>query len=137
MQVLRKMFLLSSFLIAARIYSFGHGQKKDSFKEVIEAMAEGNVYEASYTVGYAGTISRQYQRFEKILLLATDQQLIDLAVHHTNAVVRLYPFQALKRKKISISSDIIHQFEHDKAVVKVLTGCIGSEHPLRDCLSKN
>ena len=84
-----------------------------------------NIYEMSYTVGYAGTISKQYLRFKQLLQLATSKQLSELAVNHNNAVVRLYAYQALKQKLVTIPENIIAFFAIDHTVVKTLWGCFG------------
>lgn len=65
--------------------------------------------------------------FEQLLSLSTEQQLNDLAAHHKNGVVRLYAFQALKRKKSNISEALVQQFQNDNTKIKTLNGCQGDE----------
>jgi len=127
MQTTKKAFFLITLFIMTGIFSFGQRQSNDSLTTVIKAIANSNIYEVSYTVGYAGSISKQYQRFEQLLSLATEEQLLDLAAHNKNAVVRLYAFQALKRKKIKIPDNLIRQFQHDNTIVQMLKGCVGDK----------
>lgn len=44
-------------------------------------MDSTNVYEMSYTIGYAGNISKQYLHFEKLLKLASSKELSELTVN--------------------------------------------------------
>lgn len=126
MPVYKEQVLLLVFTITTA-FTFGQKQKHDSLSKVVNAIAESNIYEISYTVGYAGTISRQYQRSQLLSSLATEQQLLDIAAHHKNAVVRLYALQALRHKKISIPQTLLQQFQNDHTRVKVLKRCEGDE----------
>ena len=127
MQTFKKAIVMIVLLSATGTLSFGQKQKVDSLAPILKAMAINNVYEVSTTVGYAGSVSKQYLRFEKLLSLATIKQLIDIATNDKNAVVRLYALQALKREKIIISTALIQQFQNDQTIVEVLNGCIGNK----------
>lgn len=127
MQTIRKAIVLITLLSVTGTFSFAQRQKDDSLNSVVKAMANSNIYEVSYTVGYAGSVSKQYLRFEQILTLATVQQLIALATNNKNAVVRLYALQALKRKKINIPIALIQQFQNDHTIVDMLKGCIANK----------
>ncbi len=124
MEKFKKSFFLLSLFIITVISSFGQRQRDDSLAKVIKEIAYNNVYEVSYTVGIAGAISQQLQRFDMLLSLSTNDQLLNLATHNKSAVVRLYAFQALKRKKIEIPSTIIQQFQNDNTIVATLNGCV-------------
>lgn len=63
MLIYKKATFLPFILLAIGTFTFGQKQKTDSFTTVVREMANSNIYEVSYTVGYAGTISKQYQRF--------------------------------------------------------------------------
>lgn len=126
MQVVRKYFL-PAILLAVATISFGQKQKSNSVAPVVNAIAKSNVYEVSYTVGYAGTISKQYERLVKLSSLATEQELLAIAAQNKNAVVRLYALQALKQKKIRIPQELLRQFQNDHTMVKMLKGCIGDQ----------
>ena len=103
---------------------------KDSLTALISDMACSNVYEASYTVGFTGEVSKQIQRFERLTTLATEQQLLTLAETHRNAVVRLYAFQALKKGRKVIPGPLLQQFRNDRTVVRELKGCVAKEKPV-------
>jgi hypothetical protein len=130
MQCIRKKFFLATLFAISISFSFGPQRQADSLTMIVTAIARSNVYEASYTVGYRGVVSKQYLRFEQLMNLATEQQLLTLTEQHKNAVVRLYALQALKRRKVAISERLKRQFHDDKAVVKVLKGCVADERPL-------
>lgn len=79
----------------------------------------------SYTVGYAATVSKQILRFNQLINIANDTQLTALAINHSNAVVRLYAYQALKQKVTAIPQDVISHLINDHTVVETLWGCFG------------
>lgn len=56
MQTLKKAIFIFMLLSMTGTYSFGQKQKNDSLARVVKAMANTNIYETSYTVGYAGFI---------------------------------------------------------------------------------
>jgi hypothetical protein len=124
----KKFFFIILFTTLTSI-SFGQGRQADSLAKLVTEMARHNVYEASYTVGYGGVVSKQYQRFEALTALATEQQLLFLAEKNKNAVVRIYAFQALKRKG-AIPEQLKVQFSNDKTIVRILSGCFGDDKPL-------
>lgn len=104
---------------------------------MVTAIANRNVYEVSYTVGFAGTVLKQYLRFKQLLSLATEQQLTYLAAQNKNAVVRLYALQALRQKHIDISDNLLAQFEHDKTIVMTLNGCNGDKKTVSELAKQN
>lgn len=138
MKTIKKtVFLVSLLLIATAAFSFGQRQKGDSLAIVVKAMAGSDIYEVSHTVGYAGSVSKQFQRFELLLSLATEQQLTDLAACNKNAVVRLYALQALKQKKANIPQSLMSQFQNDRTIVTMLKGCIGDKKAVNELAKQN
>ena len=137
MHLFRKSTFLFTLLIIIGISSFGQRQNNDSLATVVKEIANNNVYEVSYTVGIAGAISQQLQRFDLLLSLSTNEQLLNLATHNKNAVVRLYAFQALRHKKIEIPAALIQQFQNDKTIVKMLNGCIGDKKSVSTLAQQN
>ena len=125
MRKIYSIVLLLTLFSATSTFCFGQKETNDSLNTVVTAIAVHDVYEASYTVGFAGTVSKQYLLFKQLLSLATDQQLADLAAQNQNAVVRLYAFQALKQKKANIPNSLLEQFQHDNTIVTSLNGCDG------------
>lgn len=69
---------------------------------IIDEIVVNKVYEQSYAMGYAASYSRQLQLYTKILSIATEDQVIEIAKNKRSAVVRFYAFQALKEKKTKI-----------------------------------
>ena len=122
--LLKSLTLIILFLVTA---SITHGQIENTLTKTVNEIIKCNIYETTNTVGYAGVVSKQYQRFEKLISLANQEQLTDLAIHNPNAIVRLYALQALKRKKIHISDGMIQQFQNDNTVVETLEGCLGDK----------
>ena len=137
MQIIHKATFLVTFLLAIGAFSFGQKPNSDSVAILARAIANNDIYEVGYTVGYNGSISQQNQRFQRLLFLATEQQLIDLASNYDNAVVRLYAFQALRQKKANITEVLFKQFQNDKTIVTVLKGCIGDKKAVNDLAKQN
>jgi hypothetical protein len=137
MHLFRKSTFLFTLLIIIGISSFGQRQNNDSLATVVKEIANNNVYEVSYTVGISGAISQQLQRFDLLLSLSTNDQLLNLATHNKNAVVRLYAFQALKYKKIEIPAVLIQQFQNDRTIVEMLNGCIGDKKSVSTLAPQN
>lgn len=134
--ITRTFFFLSAFSVLSH-FCFGQKQPNDSLETVITAIAQSNIYEVSYQVGFAGTISEQFNRYKQLQSLATDQRLTDLATHNENAVVRLYVFQALKQRHTTIPNDLVTQFQKDKTIVTKLDGCYGSEETVSKLSKQN
>jgi hypothetical protein len=126
----RTKFLTFSILLMLTTF-ISFGQKPNLLNSTVNEIAKYNIYETTNTVGYANVISKQYQRFELLISLATEEQLTNLATHNKNAIVRLYALQALKRKRINISSVMRQQFERDNTMVETLEGCLGDKKSVK------
>lgn len=105
-------------------------QKEILLASTVNDIANSNIYETSSNVGYAAVTSKQFQRFELLTSLTTAEDLINIATNNSNAVVRLYALQALKRKKITIPENLKQQFQNDKKIVETLEGCLGDKQPV-------
>lgn len=127
MQFYKRTVVVIALLIFGGTFSFCQGLKSDSVALIIKEIGKSDIYEVSYTVGYFGSLSLQYQRFEKLLSLASQQQLIHFAANDSNAVSRLYCYQALRQKKSDILVSLKQQFSKDTTKVKTLKGCTGEE----------
>lgn len=123
MKRLIKIQLLAIFL-AMGFNSFAQKENNSTLPNIIKKIADFNIYETTCTVGYAGDASSQYQRFNLLTSLATTQQLIILATNHKNPVVRLYSFQALKKRNIKLPLSLIDKFNRDQDKVISLQGCL-------------
>jgi hypothetical protein len=130
MEFIRKAFFFISLFTASAVFAFGQKHHSSIVKDLVSAMAHSNMYEVSHTVGFTGESSKQYQRYEQLTALATEQELLHLAEKHKNGVVRLYAWQGLKKRKAVIPDMLLYQFSNDRTVVKVLKGCIANEEPL-------
>ena len=125
-----KMFPILLLCMQQFTFSFGQSSQKDSVSIIVIALAKGNTYDETFTTGFAGSISKQFRLFEKLVLAATEQQLRDLT-EHSNPVVRLYAYQALKRKNLIIPARILERFVNDSATITVIRGCILQKQQVR------
>ena len=126
MSYLQKRFLLVTLLLGA-IGTVLSQRTTNSLPAVLKQIAAANIYEMSLTVGYAGTASQQFYRLQQLLRLALSKELIQIAAHHKNAVVRLYAYGALKQKKEVIPYRLTKKVLKDRTKVKVLYSCEASE----------
>ncbi len=111
-------------------------QLSDSVSEILKEISKHNIYEYK-TVGIAGTLSKQYQRYEKLERVATSDELIQISRDYKNAVARLYAFQALKLKGIVIPKDLQEQFDNDKSEIQTLNGCFGNTSKVDELSKEN
>ena len=122
-----KTFIKSYFLflfLAIGFNSFAQKENTISLSNTIKEIADFNVYETTCIVGYAGGASSQYQRYSLLTSLATTPELLILASQHKNPVVRLYSFQALKKRDIEIPASLYDKFTGDQDEVISLQGCL-------------
>ena len=127
---MRKPILL---LLTGLLFSIGslfaQGLQIAALPMVVNGMAAHNVYE-SETIGIANARSKQFERYQQLISIATKEQLLDLANEHGNAVVRLYAFQALRERNIAIPKSLQQKFKDDETIVPVLEGCVANKFPL-------
>ena len=130
MQVMKNLVLSLSLVCAFSLFSQAQDlQLRPPLAMVLLEMAAHDRFESS-TVGFAALKSKQYQRFEQLTAIATQEQLLDLAANHTNGVVRLYAFQALQQQKASIPESLLTQFKNDATKIKVFIGCVMDSKPI-------
>ena len=121
---------LGLLLIALFSISLSHAQdeKFEALPMVVFEMAAHNVYE-SETIGIANAKSKQFARYQQLVAKASEEQLLELTAH-TNAVVRLYAYQALRAKGISLSKDLQQKFKDDSTSVQSMQGCVINKYPV-------
>lgn len=112
--------LLTTCMIAFMSFS-GKIQVQDPVSVIVEEMAKHNVYEYG-KLGYTGLKSKQFDRYLKLMEIATDDQLLRL-MEHSNVVVRVYAYQACEKRGIDIPADILSKFRRDNSKVKTINGC--------------
>lgn len=96
---------------------------------VVSEMEAHNIYE-SETIGIANAKSKQFARYQQMISIATKEQLLDLATDYTNAVVRLYAYQALRERAIDIPKELQQKFNNDRTTVQSIEGCVANKYPL-------
>ena len=125
----KPIFLLLTGLFFSIGSLYAQGLQIVALPMVVNGMAAHNVYE-SQTIGIANAKSKQFARYQQLVSIATESQLLDLAMDHANAVVRLYAFQALRERSIAIPKSLQQKFKEDETIVEVLEGCIANKFPL-------
>jgi hypothetical protein len=92
-------------------------------KKIVDGIAEGNSVESSH-IGYGGSPSDQYAKYEQLKKVATVEQLTALTDHKISTV-RCYAFQALASKKTDNVFTVLLKHLHDTSSVYTQSGCIG------------
>jgi hypothetical protein len=118
-----------SFLLVFTFCKAQTLQQQPPLAMVLLEMAAHNRYESSF-VGFAALKSKQYERYEQLMTLANREQLLDLAEHHNNGVVRLYAYQALHQKKMAIPEALASLFRKDNTKVNIMMGCVIDSKPI-------
>jgi hypothetical protein len=122
-----KISILTIMMFLSAGLCFSQFRKKDSLSIITEKMAAHNIYELTYAVGITGAPATQYLLFRRLEALASNEQLLHIARHHLSAVVRLYAYQALRKRNVKIPSQLIVQLKADHTKVTTLRGCIAEE----------
>ena len=91
-------------------------------KGIVDGVEKGNRVESSH-IGYSGSPSNQYKKYEQLKKIATVEQLTALT-DHKNSAVRCYAFQALASKKADNVFAVLLKHLHDTSSVVTQRGCI-------------
>jgi hypothetical protein len=102
-------------------------------KSIVKDMAKYKRID-SEAVGFAGTRTKQYDRFIKLTHIATTEELV-LLMDHKSPVVRGYSFWALAKLNYSDLEKIFKAHKNDTEYVDELDGCIGGKIPLIDFMT--
>ena len=126
-----------AFLLTSTIMVNCQESKIDSVAIIVQQMAMHNIYEISSSVGFTGKLSVQYQHFERLLSIASNDQLLQFAKSHMNPVARLYCYQALRKRKVSVPEDLAQQLKKDNTKVMTMMGCIADRIPVNSLLDRD
>ncbi len=87
--------------------------------KTIDEISNHNMMESEY-VGFGGSESDEFKRFQKIKSIATDEELIKL-LNHKNAIVRTYGFLGLiEREKMKSSEAFEKALETNDSFSKMI-----------------
>lgn len=132
MQTIKKVFLAVALLFFVVLHIFARNKNRHIIKTIAKEIAANNVYEQTYTIGYFNLKSEQRERFEKLVSIANEKQLLKLASKNKNAVVRLYSFQALKKKTKIIPESLIRKFKNDHTEIITINGCLANKRNINN-----
>lgn len=94
-----------------------------ALKNIVDGLEEGNRVESSH-IGFAGSPSSQWAKYEQLKKIATNDQLIALT-DHKNPTVRCYAFQALAAKRSDKTFSVLLKHLNDTSIIQTQSGCIG------------
>src|SRR5690606_8132332 len=122
--------LLTSFLILTTLFSVGQSayeSKSISSKTKMIVWKIKRVNKLmSAAVYYSGNRPKQWDNFEKLKKIASNEELIALT-NHPNGVVRCYSFWALSHRKNVDLFSIVKNHLRDYEIIKTQFGCIQSK----------
>ena len=95
---------------------------------LVEKIAEVNEVQDAH-IGYAGSPSKQYERFELLKSKATIKQLIDLT-NHKNKVVACYASWGLIDKGYAHLDQLLNKFLENDHNVSTFSGCLKGSDPI-------
>jgi len=125
-------FLTTIFITTIGLCSI-NAQGKDKSANGLTAKTEvlafhiANVNEVhGPAIGFAGTKSKQFERFEELSRHASISELVTLT-GHGNAAVRVYAYWALESKNYNGLATIKPKMKDDTTEVSYMTGCVISK----------
>ena len=96
--------------------------KKTNFNKLISDIASYGRVEFG-PVGYSATITQQYNRYLKLVSIATDSQLVNLT-DHFSATVKVYAAAILYARKYQGFDIIYNKLVNDRQLFSLASGCI-------------
>lgn len=96
--------------------------------ELVQKIAEVNEVQDAH-IGYAGSPSEQYERFELLKSKATIKELVDLT-NHKNKVVACYASWGLVDKQYGHLDDLLNNFIENDHNVSTFSGCLKGSDPI-------
>lgn len=106
-------------MASPKLIEFNKTTGSDPIKKIAREIAKVNIYEYPEDKN-----AQQNLLYEELLNTASDNELIDLATNHKNAVVRLYAYRAIAKKFKNIPTDLFNQFDSDITTVNTMRGTI-------------
>ena len=122
-------FMIYTGWTADRLF-YNYGPVSAEVKTLAEGMARHGEFHSSGT-GFGGLKSDQYERFEQLAKVATDDELEYLLGHYSPAV-RLYAFQALIEKPQTAPLKFLDKLTYKLAEIETLEGCKGGRWQVED-----
>ena len=111
-------------------YNFDSTKVRPEILKIAKKIAKVNEVQ-SKSIGFTGTRSKQYLRYEKLKNIAHKNELVQLT-NHFNPVVRCYAFWALRDRQESNIFPLLLNHIHDTVKVITQTGCIGEYKKTED-----
>ncbi|MDB5120619.1 MAG: hypothetical protein JWN56_1837 [Sphingobacteriales bacterium] len=109
--------------IAAQKTASVNVSTSSKLKKIVDGIEKGNSVESSH-IGEGGSPSKQWEKYEQLKKVASNDQLVALT-NHKNSAVRCYAFQALVTKRSDKIFSILLKHLNDTSRVNTLSGCIG------------
>ncbi|HTN45256.1 MAG TPA: hypothetical protein VL098_02845 [Flavipsychrobacter sp.] len=122
------------FWVSVFMFFTGFGQSGGTdTRDIVKRITLINKFESEY-VGFAGSASKQYKNYKRLLETATEKELQAL-LSHKNAAVRVYVFMALQKKNPTLAKKASKKLLNDKEIIRTLQGCIGGVTTVRELVA--
>ena len=127
-----KIIAVAFFLIAIN-ESYSQGLNK-RIKKIADLIAIENIVQGP-AIGFAGSKSDQYKRFEKILIKGDLKDFVGLS-NHPSATVRCYGLWAILVTDSITYQKEIKRFTSDTSTVEFQSGCVIREYTVFNLFSQ-
>ena len=92
--------------------------------ELVKALMRKSGSVNSYSIGYAGEVSQQFQRFVFLITYLNTDEFLELT-KDTSICLRIYAYAGLTYNRYKKIATIKDQFQHDSTLVPYMAGCLG------------
>lgn len=113
--------------LIARSQSF---DLKDSINKICKLIAQDSIIESEY-ISSVAMLSKQWERFNSLTLIANDTNLY-LLLQHNSPTVRGYAYLGLMTKNPDLFFIALKENESDSVNVKTQNGCIRNSYQVND-----
>ena len=131
---MKGIFLIGWLIVFLLPSTFAQRHLSRATAEIVNAIAINNKYESQF-VGFAGSPSVQYQNYERLKNIATNDELVHL-LKHKSAAVRIYSFKTLYEKDPGLAKKLSAQLLADTSEFMSLQGCIAGTEDVKSFVQR-
>lgn len=105
-------------------------RKEKNANKLVDDIAQRNCVLSAY-VGVGGSYNITYARFERLCIISSENELLDLTLHE-NSAVKAYALIALRKEHSSLLDSVISILGQDTSKVCFQMGCVVSEQTMAE-----
>lgn len=120
-----KLILIFCLIIIAQITNGQQVLNGGNVDKIVDEIAKDQIF-MSENKAWAGGMTDQWKRFERLKKIAKDDELINLT-NHENPAVKCYSFMALSNKKHPKTFQVLKEHLLDNQEIRRMRGCVGDK----------